>query len=1199
MTRRNDVVLLSDLEEEPGSGALGLLAFLAIIAACGYVLWRSVGLPHLPAVLPDGSEILRTLRGSELPLPAVIYLLGMVGWGLWLWVISTLVLRLLLAVADVLTRGAQWVRSLRALSDRITFPAIRRLADGAIIAVTVVHLAGRTVPMAVAAPLESGPTKVLTEQAGSAVMDDTWASKQVQAEGTVTYQVQPGDTLYEIAARFYGDGEVWPKILEANVGRPMSHGETFERSGVIQPGWRLLILNPTAQTSPALTPEPAQKATYIVQEGDTLRYIATRTYGDETTWLRIYDASRGAHLPDGRTLNNPDIIWPGLPLVIPGEARGALPTAAPASVPPAPSPAITSTPAVSSPASIPSTPPPHAYPAEEHNERLQEFPVPAPAAEVVSPAPPLAMPSTTGEQQTSLPARRASTPEQQPVARPHTPASRFVVQPSQLAAGVAGLASLGLAGAAVVVGRRHVRRQLEEPSLPGEGGFANSELARTVYYRLRGTEVEPVVSVAGHVLRLLEDRGLDGVAVLSASQGKQHTTLTMRAGLAERQQLLQMADDLGTRLGGTAQASLTSEHDVVLRFSHLKAVNLLVAKRSAPASLALLPLGMLRSGETVYGNWHELGQTLVAGMPGGGMDVLLTTLLGGLAAAYSPPTLSIWTVAAPHTFPNLLYDLPHQVEQRIDPTDTAAVTSVLEKLRSALERRIAGEAAREPELVLVIGDLAAVTEHASDLLRLTREGAPYGIHVLAAVARVQDLDGDLVDSYQTRLVLRTRDEQLSIRLLGRPDAAHLDAGGAVLARIAGRGPVELRGFRISPETLRDLVELMQEGCGVSPPGTATEEQHVPAPSVPPDRASTTVASHAGMPEEASLPVDVVAPTTVSAMGVAEQTPARAAHAPDQTRDRHEVTAAEHVLDAPVPEVVPQEPVTDVVTSSLTARIDVCCFGGFRVRHGDRTLTSRDKGGIERNQEWEALAYLATHEEGKVTKEQICAALWPDVEFTRALRSLHATLNRLRSVLAEQVPGVSFTGAIGVSRQGCCRLDPAIICSDVHEFLSLVQQSRDKGRMEVIQTCERARALYTGELLQGVEYPWLDERDTGATLREMYRETYHRLLHRLGRLYLQEGVIDRAVGVYETLLDEVPTLEDVAQQLYRCYQRLGDRTRLVWQHQRLQQALRDAYGDSDEGEGEIVSAACALDPQTVAVYEEVLADLKRRAGEVAA
>ena len=49
-----------------------------------------------------------------------------------------------------------------------------------------------------------------------------------------TYVVERGDTLWAIAERFYGNGNLWPKIHEANRG-------LIEDPDIIQPGWTLVI----------------------------------------------------------------------------------------------------------------------------------------------------------------------------------------------------------------------------------------------------------------------------------------------------------------------------------------------------------------------------------------------------------------------------------------------------------------------------------------------------------------------------------------------------------------------------------------------------------------------------------------------------------------------------------------------------------------------------------------------------------------------------------------------------------------------------------------------------------------------------------------------------------------------------------------------------------------------------------------------
>ena len=51
------------------------------------------------------------------------------------------------------------------------------------------------------------------------------------------YTVQRGDTLWAISERFYGDGNAWHRIYEANRGR-------IDDPDVIQPGWELNIPRP-------------------------------------------------------------------------------------------------------------------------------------------------------------------------------------------------------------------------------------------------------------------------------------------------------------------------------------------------------------------------------------------------------------------------------------------------------------------------------------------------------------------------------------------------------------------------------------------------------------------------------------------------------------------------------------------------------------------------------------------------------------------------------------------------------------------------------------------------------------------------------------------------------------------------------------------------------------------------------------------
>ena len=89
-------------------------------------------------------------------------------------------------------------------------------------------------------------------------------------------------------------------------------------------------------------------------------------------------------------------------------------------------------------------------------------------------------------------------------------------------------------------------------------------------------------------------------------------------------------------------------------------------------------------------------------------------------------------------------------------------------------------------------------------------GAAHGIRLLAASTRPEAIGEELLAHFATRVALQTLDEDASIRLIGRPDAADLGGGGDLLVRIDGRVPLRARGFRLSPEHLDQLVRVMRE-----------------------------------------------------------------------------------------------------------------------------------------------------------------------------------------------------------------------------------------------------------------------------------------------------------------------------------------------------------------------------------------------------
>jgi DNA-binding SARP family transcriptional activator len=271
-------------------------------------------------------------------------------------------------------------------------------------------------------------------------------------------------------------------------------------------------------------------------------------------------------------------------------------------------------------------------------------------------------------------------------------------------------------------------------------------------------------------------------------------------------------------------------------------------------------------------------------------------------------------------------------------------------------------------------------------------------------------------------------------------------------------------------------------------------------------------------------------------------------------------------------------------------LQVLCFGGLRVTAGERELSARGPDGYNEKKSWELLAFLAACRPEVISRERVQTALWPTTAESRSQGSLTTAASRLRALISLQLPELK-SELISRDHDGGSRLDTAAVWSDVHQFLQLCQQGRRASAAAAREACEQARELYTGDLLAGTPYKWIDERFGGSgPLREEYREEYRTITKRLGGLYCDEGRPDLAIAIYRALLDQEPTLEDIVRRLYRCYQALGDRAAIKREDLELRKNLRLAYADPDDPQAEVDSDLCEPSAETLAVYAEVLAEL---------
>jgi DNA-binding SARP family transcriptional activator len=1132
--------------------------------AVGFGLQLVTGGPRLPEGLPDLSKVGALLGAAALPLDVVAYALVSLTWLVWLWAIASLALELVLVVIEGVARGAAWVGRLRQLANWVTLPLARRVVAAAF----AVQVLSRAVPVA-AAPLPAA------EQVLTVGLEER--AEERERVPASAYVVRPGDTLWSIAERAYASGTEYRRLVAANLGRRMSDGATFTPQGVIQPGWILDVPEPTTWL------EHADGARwYTVQRGDTLSAIAAHMLGDRQRWTELYELNREtARLADGRALDDPDLIWPGLRLRLPDQDMP------PFIEPPAPETAATDPVLAAGAASAPplSEPAPPLPARAEWAEPTEIGAMPGadPLPPLVRDVHPVVLTVLDEPELESLGTDADASPAE----------SQLPVDPALGALGLAAAAGLAALGISQV---RRLRPLPKEPEseIVVEGGYAAAELANDLARHLAGGHSDPASSLVAQFLRVVDEHDLRGLEVVAVRHGRSSTTLTLTAGLTEQAVLLELAPVLAKRLQAECTAWISTDQDVQVHLTPQRKTRAL-PPADPPATCVpwLVPLGVLYDRQVFSAAWSTLGHMLVVSLPGHGAETIVTSLLATLTAWRSPDELRLWLVGRPRTFPPPVADLPH-LDVIVDPDADDALAGLMARLRSELEQRALG--GTWPELVVVVPEMTSLGESTAELQLLLGGAASRGIRVLAgssdpAAAAVSPL----LRSFSTRMVLHLEEEEHSVALLGVADAAFLGGGGRLLLRIDGREPVELYGYQVAPEHLARLVRVMRSAYLSSAPAApvlAVAETTRPEPLAPiadssraiaPDDTSVQVVPSMDEASVQVVPMDeesvqVVPSSDEDAAGL----PNGGAPATDRSPD----------ADPPPPN---ESDATPQVESPLLvdpqAPIHVICFGTPRVMCAGQQVWPRLSRGEAKP--WEMLLFLACQPIEGVAREPAVQALWPDDEDFDMTHRVRQLRYRLRGVF-NKVDGAPSGDGVGLERNGALYLDHSVIYSDAQEFLELIRRARMFPGAHNISRLERARALYTADLLLGPDvrrYSWVDERDeSGVTLREHFRRLFHHATLTLAELYAESGETVAGIHVYHELTELEPSDERVWRALFRLHAARQDGPALIREGRRMRAVLRDLAVHNGE---EPLAEACEPDRETQRDYERLLAGLNLR------
>lgn len=200
-----------------------------------------------------------------------------------------------------------------------------------------------------------------------------------------------------------------------------------------------------------------------------------------------------------------------------------------------------------------------------------------------------------------------------------------------------------------------------------------------------------------------------------------------------------------------------------------------------------------------------------------------------------------------------------------------------------------------------------------------------------------------------------------------------------------------------------------------------------------------------------------------------------------------------------------------------------------------------------------LAYFAYYSPRKIRRDKVIADFWPHVSQEAARNSFNVALCHLRRYFRRQS---GRKDKIILHQSGSYLLNPDWpIDSDVHQFQQNVQLG---NQMEIARrpntafaAFRRAAQLYRGDFLE--EFPC---EEWTLNIRDSLREQYFQVLDKLGRYYLQENRVEKALATYQRMLAGDPCLESGHRYVMWCYLRLGQRDRAIRQYQRCRQVLSE-------------------------------------------
>ncbi len=229
--------------------------------------------------------------------------------------------------------------------------------------------------------------------------------------------------------------------------------------------------------------------------------------------------------------------------------------------------------------------------------------------------------------------------------------------------------------------------------------------------------------------------------------------------------------------------------------------------------------------------------------------------------------------------------------------------------------------------------------------------------------------------------------------------------------------------------------------------------------------------------------------------------------------------------------------------AATGPLRVRTLGAAAVEFGEAALTAADWGYAKPRE----LMFLLVSSP-PLTKDQIAAALWPDLSRQQLGNALHTALRELRRALGD--PGWV------VYADGRYRFDRSRPHEcDVTAFEDALAAARRVRPAEAaLPDLQRAVAAYGGDFLDG-----MSAGEWALVRRDELRRAFESALLATGRLQAAAGRHQAAAAAFRRAVAHEPLNESAHRELMSSWARLGETARAVRHYEELVTLLRDQVG----------------------------------------